>query len=76
MSGNPERTLRVVYRTLGGHVHASVYLASGPPERPGTFALCGELTFRDDEWGGVHAALRSVIAGDLHVETMGDAATT
>lgn len=38
--------LRCRWREQGAHVHVRVFI--GPPE--GGFAMCGELTFRTEEW--------------------------
>lgn len=62
----PDFVLRLRPKTLGGHVHVTFWLAAGRPERHGTFAQCGVLTFRDDEWPDVQAAFRH--GGAVHVE--------
>lgn len=46
--------LRVRYRRVGGHVRCSVYIAPAPDQ---TFALTGELTFRNEEWPQVREKL-------------------
>lgn len=59
-------TLRLRVRHAGGHVHVSFFLAEGRPERTGTFAGCGELSFCAEEWPRAQAAFRH--GGWVHVQ--------
>jgi hypothetical protein len=61
-----ERVLKLVARPVGAHVQVTFWVADGRPERHGTFALCGTLTFREDEWPDVQAAFRH--GGTVHVQ--------
>ncbi len=49
--------IRFLHRQGGAHVHVRVFLAHGLADAPGTFAGCGELTFRETEWPDVQRAL-------------------
>lgn len=48
--------LRIRYRQRGDHVHARVFTG---PSLEGTFASCGELTFRLEEWPAFVALLNA-----------------
>jgi len=54
----PVCVVRVRYTERGGHVHGQVFTA---PRAGVTFAKCGELVFRVDEWPDVRARLEAVV---------------
>ena len=39
--------VKAVAQKVGGHVHVDVFVAPGPDR---TYANCGRLTFREEEW--------------------------
>lgn len=62
--------MRLRTRTLGSHVHVDVFTATGRPDRHGTFAKAGELTFTVEEWPIVRCAFRH--GGWMHVEQVSE----
>lgn len=62
-----KKTLRIVHKTLGAHVHCRVFIGN-----PGhTFAFCGDLVFSVDEWG--HARHQLEQCADFIEERRDDA---
>ena len=68
-------SIRVRHRTLGGHVHATVFSTGG--ELDTTHSKCGDLVFRvGADWDAFHTALSrgadSRHGDDIHVQFIDD----